>query len=98
YVIFPLWYSGSKDPQNTDDDTTFEVKGHESEDHVSPSSSAKTKKHDDKTKREAKGKSLVELSTRIRNLSMDCASMYKNTKKPDNNCTRIEATRKARTR
>nr|GEW08277.1 retrovirus-related Pol polyprotein from transposon TNT 1-94 [Tanacetum cinerariifolium] len=32
-------------------------------------SSAKTKKHDDKTKREAKGKSLVELSTGYRNLS-----------------------------
>nr|GEV82397.1 hypothetical protein [Tanacetum cinerariifolium] len=41
----------------------------ESEVHVSPSSSAKTKKHDDKTKREAKGKSPVELSTGITNLS-----------------------------
>nr|GEU71637.1 copia protein [Tanacetum cinerariifolium] len=66
YVLFPLWSSGSKDPQNTDDDTTFEVKKpefegkkSESEVHVSPSSSAKTKKHDDKTKREAKGKSHV---------------------------------------
>nr|GFC67630.1 retrovirus-related Pol polyprotein from transposon TNT 1-94 [Tanacetum cinerariifolium] len=53
----------SADPQNTDDDTTFEVKEPEfevetpeSEVHVSPSSSAKTKKHNDKTKREAKGK------------------------------------------
>nr|GEX87539.1 hypothetical protein [Tanacetum cinerariifolium] len=35
----------------------------------SPSSSAKTKKHDDKTKREATGKSLVELSIGVRNLS-----------------------------
>nr|GEW02107.1 ribonuclease H-like domain-containing protein [Tanacetum cinerariifolium] len=35
----------------------------ESEVHVSPSSSAQTKKHDDKTKKEAKGKSHVELST-----------------------------------
>nr|GEV28635.1 ribonuclease H-like domain, reverse transcriptase, RNA-dependent DNA polymerase [Tanacetum cinerariifolium] len=42
---------------------------HESEVHVSPSSSAKTKKHDDKTNREAKGKSLVELSIGVRNLS-----------------------------
>nr|GEW53968.1 hypothetical protein [Tanacetum cinerariifolium] len=41
----------------------------ESEVQVSPSSSAKRKKHDDKTKREAKGKSPVELSTRVRNLS-----------------------------
>nr|GEU39896.1 reverse transcriptase domain-containing protein [Tanacetum cinerariifolium] len=44
------------DPHNTDDDTTFEVKEPESEVHVSLSSSAKTKKHDEKTKREAKGK------------------------------------------
>nr|GEX89831.1 putative ribonuclease H-like domain-containing protein [Tanacetum cinerariifolium] len=56
-------------PQNTDADTTFEVKELESEVYVSPSSSAKTKKHDDKTKREAKGKSPVKLSMRVRNLS-----------------------------
>nr|GEV30589.1 hypothetical protein [Tanacetum cinerariifolium] len=60
YVIFPLWSSSSKDPLNTNDDTTFEVKEPESAVHVSPSSSAKSKKHDDKTKREAKGKSLVD--------------------------------------
>nr|GEW43866.1 ribonuclease H-like domain-containing protein [Tanacetum cinerariifolium] len=59
YVLFPLWSSSSKNPQNTDDDATFEVKKPESEVHVSLSSSAKTKKHDDKTKREAKGKILV---------------------------------------
>nr|GEU94514.1 hypothetical protein [Tanacetum cinerariifolium] len=47
----------------------FEVKKLESAVHVSPSNSAKTKEHDDKTTREAKGKSLVELSTRFRNLS-----------------------------
>nr|GEX60105.1 hypothetical protein [Tanacetum cinerariifolium] len=67
YVLFPLWSSGSKDPQNTNDDATFEVKKPEFEVHVSPSSSTKTKKHDDKTKREAKGKSPVELSTLFRN-------------------------------
>nr|GEZ06433.1 ribonuclease H-like domain-containing protein [Tanacetum cinerariifolium] len=33
-----------------------------------------------------------------RDEGMDCASMYKNHQKPDINCTRIEATRKARTR
>nr|GEV31003.1 putative ribonuclease H-like domain-containing protein [Tanacetum cinerariifolium] len=61
---------------NTDGDDTFEVKEPEfkerkpeSEVYVSPSSSAKTKKHDDKTKREAKGKSPVELSMGYRNLS-----------------------------
>nr|GFC68556.1 hypothetical protein [Tanacetum cinerariifolium] len=46
----------SKDPQNTDADATFKVKEPESEVYVSPCSSAKTKKHDDKTKIEAKRK------------------------------------------
>nr|GEV40970.1 hypothetical protein [Tanacetum cinerariifolium] len=55
YVLFPLCSTGSKDPQNTDANATFEVKEPESEVHVSPSSSDKTKKHDEKTKREAKG-------------------------------------------
>nr|GEU94844.1 uncharacterized mitochondrial protein AtMg00810-like [Tanacetum cinerariifolium] len=71
YVLFPLWSTGSKDPQNTNVDATFEVKEPESEVHVSSRNSAKTKKHDDKTKREAKGKSPVELSTRVRDLSDD---------------------------
>nr|GFA26658.1 hypothetical protein [Tanacetum cinerariifolium] len=44
---------------NTDVNAAFEVKEPKFEVHVSPSSSAKTKKHDDKTTREAKGKSLV---------------------------------------
>nr|GEV58359.1 hypothetical protein [Tanacetum cinerariifolium] len=75
YVLFPLWSSGSKDPQNTDDDATFEVKEPEFEVkkpesavHVSPCNSTKTKKHDDKTTRETKSKSPVELSTGFRNL------------------------------
>nr|GFC77061.1 hypothetical protein [Tanacetum cinerariifolium] len=29
YVLFPLWSTGSKDPQNTDADTTFEVNTNE---------------------------------------------------------------------
>nr|GFC81330.1 hypothetical protein [Tanacetum cinerariifolium] len=52
--------------QNTDDDDAFggkkpEFEGRKpnSEVHVSPSSSAQIKKHGDKTKREAKGKSPV---------------------------------------
>nr|GEY21802.1 ribonuclease H-like domain-containing protein [Tanacetum cinerariifolium] len=39
--------------------------------HFSPSSSAQTKKHKDKTKREAKGKSPIESSTGYRNLSAE---------------------------
>nr|GEZ15919.1 putative ribonuclease H-like domain-containing protein [Tanacetum cinerariifolium] len=56
----PFW------PENTDGDATFKVKEPEfevekpeSKVYVSPSSSAKTKKHDDKTKREDKGKILA---------------------------------------
>nr|GEV70198.1 putative ribonuclease H-like domain-containing protein [Tanacetum cinerariifolium] len=71
YVLFPLWSCGSKNPHNTDDDGTFEGEKPESKIHVSSSSSAKTKKHDDKTKREAKGKSHVELSIGYRNLSVE---------------------------
>nr|GEW84291.1 ribonuclease H-like domain-containing protein [Tanacetum cinerariifolium] len=76
YVLFPLWSSGSKDPHNTNGDATFKVKEPEfevekpeSQVYVSPSNSAKTNKHDDKTKREAKGKSPIESSIRFRNLS-----------------------------
>nr|GFA71289.1 ribonuclease H-like domain-containing protein [Tanacetum cinerariifolium] len=49
----------SADHQNTDA-VAFKVKEPESEVHVSPRSSDKTKKHNKKTKREAKGKSLVD--------------------------------------
>nr|GFA25252.1 putative ribonuclease H-like domain-containing protein [Tanacetum cinerariifolium] len=83
YVLFPLWSSGSKDPHNTDDDANFEVKEPEfevekprSEVHVSPSRSAKTKKHDGKTKRKAKGKSPVELSIGFRNLSEEFEDFF----------------------
>nr|GEX76095.1 hypothetical protein [Tanacetum cinerariifolium] len=69
YVLLPLWSTGSKDPQNTDVDVAFDDKDNESEVHVSPSSSDKPKKHDEKAKREAKGKSHVELSTGVRDLS-----------------------------
>nr|GEV93908.1 hypothetical protein [Tanacetum cinerariifolium] len=50
------------------DVAAFEVKEPKSAVHVSPSSCDKPKKHDDKTKREAKGKSHIELSTRVRDL------------------------------
>nr|GFD41464.1 hypothetical protein [Tanacetum cinerariifolium] len=39
--------------------------------YVSPNNSAKKKKHDDKTTREAKGKSPIKLSTRFRNLNVE---------------------------
>nr|GEY20336.1 hypothetical protein [Tanacetum cinerariifolium] len=55
----------------TADVAAFDVKEPESAVHVSPSNCDKTKKHDDKTKREANDKSHVELSTGVRDLSDD---------------------------
>nr|GEZ18540.1 retrovirus-related Pol polyprotein from transposon TNT 1-94 [Tanacetum cinerariifolium] len=78
YVLLPLWSTGSKDPLNTDAATTFEVKEPESAVHVSLSSSDKTKKQDDKTKREAKGKSPVELSTGVRDLNDEFEEFFVN--------------------
>nr|GEY77295.1 putative ribonuclease H-like domain-containing protein [Tanacetum cinerariifolium] len=63
YVLLPLWSTGSKDPQNTDANAAFDAKENESAVYVSPSSSDKPKKHDEKEKGKAKGKSLVELPT-----------------------------------
>nr|GEY16006.1 retrovirus-related Pol polyprotein from transposon TNT 1-94 [Tanacetum cinerariifolium] len=85
YLFFPVWSSGSTNPHNTDGDATFKVKEPEfegrkpeSEVHVSPSSSAQSKKHDDKTKREAKGKSPVESFTGYRNLSAEFKDLFDN--------------------
>nr|GEU54772.1 hypothetical protein [Tanacetum cinerariifolium] len=63
YVPFPVWYSGSTNPQNYDEDAAFDGKEHdfdakkpEFEVNVSPNSSAQSRKQDDKAKKEAKGK------------------------------------------
>nr|GEV50817.1 hypothetical protein [Tanacetum cinerariifolium] len=55
-------------PQNIVDDAAFDVKENENAVYVSPSGSDKTKKHDDKAKRADERKSLVDLSTRVRDL------------------------------
>nr|GEU84853.1 hypothetical protein [Tanacetum cinerariifolium] len=63
YVLFPMWYSSFTNPQNTDKDAAFDGKEHkfdekkpEFEVNVSLSSSAQSRKQDEKTKKEAKGK------------------------------------------
>nr|GEV65484.1 hypothetical protein [Tanacetum cinerariifolium] len=63
YVLFLVWSSGSTNSQNTDGDAAFDRKEPEFDEkkpesavNVSPSSSAQSKKQDDKTKRETKGK------------------------------------------
>nr|GFD26945.1 hypothetical protein [Tanacetum cinerariifolium] len=77
-VLFPVWSSGSTNPQNTNRDAAFDKKEPEfegrkpeSEVNVSPNSSVQSKKHDDKTKTEAKGKSPVESLTGYRNLKLE---------------------------
>nr|GEY69542.1 hypothetical protein [Tanacetum cinerariifolium] len=68
YVLFPVWSSGSTNPQNTNGDVAFngkepklDEKKPESEVNVSSSSSAHSRKQDDKTKKKAKGKSVTPL-------------------------------------
>nr|GEW32700.1 hypothetical protein [Tanacetum cinerariifolium] len=73
------------DPQHTDADVAFDDKENESKVHVSPSSSDKPKKHDEKAKREAKGKSPVELSTGVRDLSDEFEEFF------DHNTNRVNA-------
>nr|GEU45638.1 reverse transcriptase domain-containing protein [Tanacetum cinerariifolium] len=69
---FLVRYSvSSKAFKNIDGNDAFDEKEPGSEVNVSPSSSAQSKKHDDKTKREAKGKSHVESLTGYRNLSVE---------------------------
>nr|GEW78396.1 ribonuclease H-like domain-containing protein [Tanacetum cinerariifolium] len=81
----------SNNPQNTDGDAAFEVKEPEfegrkpqSEVYVSPSNSAQTKKHDDKSKKEDKGKSLVKSLTRYRNLSAEFEDLFDSNINKDN--------------
>nr|GEZ23110.1 hypothetical protein [Tanacetum cinerariifolium] len=64
--------------KNTDGDVVFDGKGPKFDEkkpkskvNVSPSSSAQLRKQDDKAKKEAKGKSLIESFTRYRNLSAE---------------------------
>nr|GEX64417.1 putative ribonuclease H-like domain-containing protein [Tanacetum cinerariifolium] len=84
YVLFPMWSYGSTNPQNNDEDVVFDGKKHdfnaknpESKAILYPSSSAQSKKQDDKTKKKAKGKSHVESFTGYRDLSgefEDCSN------------------------
>nr|GEU60198.1 hypothetical protein [Tanacetum cinerariifolium] len=70
--------AGIQENLNADVDATFDDKESESEVYVFPSSSDKPKKHDEKAKREAKGKSLVELSTGVRDLSDEFEEFFVN--------------------
>nr|GEZ16250.1 retrovirus-related Pol polyprotein from transposon TNT 1-94 [Tanacetum cinerariifolium] len=81
-----MWSSGFTNPQNNDEDASFDEKEHdakkpESEVILSPSSSAQSRKQDDKKKKEAKGKSPVEYFIGNRDLSVefeDCSENNSN--------------------
>nr|GFB31022.1 retrovirus-related Pol polyprotein from transposon TNT 1-94 [Tanacetum cinerariifolium] len=85
YVLFPVWYPVSTNPRNYDGDATFDGKEHdfdakkpESEVILSPSSSAQSRKQDDKTKKKAKGKSHVKSFTGYRDLSAEFEDCFNN--------------------
>nr|GEY32885.1 hypothetical protein [Tanacetum cinerariifolium] len=76
YMLFSVWSTGSSNPQNKEGDVAFDGKEHDAEKpesafNVSPSSSALSREQDDKTKKRAKGKSLVESFTGNRDLNAD---------------------------
>nr|GEX46046.1 putative ribonuclease H-like domain-containing protein [Tanacetum cinerariifolium] len=66
------------DAASDEKEPEFDKKKPESKVNVSPSSSAQSKKHDDKTKREAKGKSPIESFTGFRNLSAKFKDFFDN--------------------
>nr|GEW25293.1 putative ribonuclease H-like domain-containing protein [Tanacetum cinerariifolium] len=73
YVLLPLWSIGSQDPHNTDADVAnaaFDVQENKNDVHVFASRSDKNdnKKHDEKAKRDDKGKSHVDSPTGVRDL------------------------------
>nr|GEW12971.1 hypothetical protein [Tanacetum cinerariifolium] len=85
YMLFPVWSTGSTNPQNNAEDVAFDGKEHhfdvkkpESQVIPSPSSSAQSKEQDDQTKKEAKGKSHVESVITYRDLDVEFQDYSKN--------------------
>nr|GEX75051.1 copia protein [Tanacetum cinerariifolium] len=58
YVLFPVWSSGSINPQNYDGDAAFDGKDHNFD---AKKPDAQSRKQDDTTKKEAKGKKLADV-------------------------------------
>nr|GEW16166.1 ribonuclease H-like domain-containing protein [Tanacetum cinerariifolium] len=81
YVLLPLWSTGSQDPQNTDDDVAdaaFDVKKNKNDVYVFANGSDKTanKKHDEKAKRDDRGKSPVDSPTGVRDLRAEFEEFF----------------------
>nr|GFA09893.1 ribonuclease H-like domain-containing protein [Tanacetum cinerariifolium] len=99
YMLFPVWSAGSTNPQNNEEDAAFDGKKHdfdvkkpESKVILSPSSSAQSKEQDDKTKKEAKGKSLVESVTRYKDLNAEFEDCSENSSNEVNAASSIVST------
>nr|GEV26218.1 hypothetical protein [Tanacetum cinerariifolium] len=99
YVLFLVWSSGFINPQNNDGDAAFDEKEHdfdakkpESKVNVSLSSSAQSRKQDDKTKKETKGTSPVESFTGYRDLSEEFEDCSDNINNEDNTAGSIVPT------
>nr|GEZ10961.1 hypothetical protein [Tanacetum cinerariifolium] len=74
YVLFPVWSTGSLNPQNKEGDTVFDKKEHdakkpESAVNLSPSRSTLSREKDNMTKKKDKGKSPVECFSEYRDLN-----------------------------
>nr|GEU73249.1 uncharacterized mitochondrial protein AtMg00810-like [Tanacetum cinerariifolium] len=82
YVFFLVWSSGSTNPQNTYGDAAFDEKELEFDEkkpesklNVSLSSSAQSKKHDNKTKKEAKVLAVGQISPNSTNTFSDAGPL-----------------------
>nr|GEY19304.1 putative ribonuclease H-like domain-containing protein [Tanacetum cinerariifolium] len=76
YMLFPVWSTGSLNPQNKEGDVAFDGKEHDAEKpgstvNLSLSSSALLGEQDDMSKKKDKGKSPVEYFTGNRDLNAD---------------------------
>nr|GEW67509.1 hypothetical protein [Tanacetum cinerariifolium] len=71
YMLFPVWSTGSTNPQNKEGDVTFDGKDHESTVNLSPSSSALSREQDDMTKKKDKRKSPVDYFIGNRDFNKD---------------------------
>nr|GEY84921.1 retrovirus-related Pol polyprotein from transposon TNT 1-94 [Tanacetum cinerariifolium] len=79
--LFAKNYDGDGDAAFDEKEHDFDAKKHESEVILSPSSSAQSRKQDDKTKKEAKGKSPIEYFTGYKDLTVefeDCSDNSSN--------------------
>nr|GEX67476.1 putative ribonuclease H-like domain-containing protein [Tanacetum cinerariifolium] len=99
YMLFLVWSAGSTNPHNNAEDTAFDGKEHdfgvnklESKVILAPSSSAQSKKQDDKTKKEAKIKSHIESVTCYRDLNAELEDCSENSSNEVNAASSIVPT------